>query len=75
MTTSEIWLEVTTNRRSYCVRGHGIVTWAPAERVVSIDVVTTGTDAHAPAPAADRYRGTLERALELDAADAHGAES
>jgi hypothetical protein len=58
---AEIWLEVTTNRRSYCVRGHGQVAWAAAERVVSIQPVDP-----ADRPELTDDEAYLERAAELD---------
>lgn len=36
---SKIWVEVNTNKRSYCVVGGHKVTWLPGEKVVSIEVM------------------------------------
>jgi hypothetical protein len=36
---TEIWVEVHTNERSYCVRGGYRVIWAKGEKVISMDVI------------------------------------
>lgn len=39
MSTSQVWIEVHTNKRSYCVRGGHRVTWLRGEQVVSMEVM------------------------------------
>jgi hypothetical protein len=39
----QIWIEVLTSKRSYCVRGGARVVWTSGEKVISMEVIRDGS--------------------------------